>query len=76
MSDTGNRLVHFFAGKLSSFSGLSTLNNLDLQFVCVCKIPDGNAKAAGSYLFNCRTLGITVGHRRKTSHVLTAFPSV
>ena len=44
--------IHLVAGKLAAFAGFGALRHLDLQFVGVHQVIDGDAEAAGGHLLD------------------------
>ena len=76
MAYPGDGLVDLAAGQFTALAGLRALNNLDLQFIRVCQVPDGDTEPAGRDLLDGGTLGVTIFHGLKANRVFPAFAGI
>ena len=76
IADPGDVFINLSTRQFPAFTGLGTLGNLDLDFVCVRKIPGGNSKTTRSHLFDRRALEIAVGKWLEPLRILTTLPCI
>ena len=72
----GDPGVHLLARQVPAFARLCALRHLDLDFDGGREVTTRHAEAARRHLFDGAALAVTVGKRRLTSGVLTAFTRV
>ena len=69
-------LVDLVTRQLTAFTRLSSLSNLDLQFVCVRQIPGGHSESSGRNLLDRGSPRITILHWFETIVSLATFPGI
>ena len=62
--------------QLATLSWLSSLNNLDLDFIGIDKVEAGNTKSTRGNLLDGRAPTVTVGIRSETINILPSFTGV
>ena len=76
IADPGDLVINLITRQFTAFTGLGPLGNLDLDFICIGKIPDGNPKTTRSHLLDRRALEIAVGKWLEPLRILTTLPCI
>ena len=76
ITDSRDGLVHLAPREFAAFPGLGALGHLDLQFVGVGQVPDGDSEPPGGHLLDGRTLRIAGRQWDVPFRVLAAFTGI
>ena len=69
-------LIDLASGEFAPFAWLRALDDFDLDFIRIGKVPTGYAETTRSYLFDRRALGVPTLKRLEADRVFASFPGI
>ena len=76
VTQLGDILIDLASWEFAPFAWLGALDDFDLDFIRIGKIPTGHAETPRSHLFDRRTLGVPTFKRLEADRVFASFSGV